>query len=108
MTKPINSDEEYQARMAALPRGDITQLDLATCEHMMGEIKAALAYCRRALQDVEAHRREMPLALYRTLHQAITVAIQLKKRTLYDLLRRQEVNLQRLASTDLGQEAPDA
>jgi hypothetical protein len=108
MTEPIHTDEEYRARVAALNSLDLKRLDFVTCEHAMGEIKAALPYCRRDLQELEANRREMPPVLYRTLHQLITVAIQLKKRTLYDLLRRQEVNLQRLASTDLGQEEPDA
>jgi hypothetical protein len=81
---------------------------LATCEHAIGEIKAALAYHRRALQEREADRQEIPRDRYRTLHQFITVARQLPKRTLYELLRRQEVNVQRLASTDPGQEATDA
>jgi hypothetical protein len=98
MTEPIHTHEEYRARMAALNQRAIKELDLATCEHAMGEIKAALAFCRRDLQELEANRREVPPVLYRTLHQLITVAIRLKKRTLHDLLRRQEVNLQCLAA----------
>ena len=101
MPEPIRTWEEYDARSDALEQLMDGELDLATCEQALGEIKAQLTYLRAYQQALEARKRELPLDSYREWRRRLRTMLRHLKQAHYHLLRVQEEHLH-LAAEDSG------
>jgi hypothetical protein len=93
MAEPIRTWEEFSARSDTLEQVLEGELDLATGEHALGEVKAQLTYLRACQQVLVARRRELSLADYREWRRRLRTMLHHTKQAHYHLLWVQEANL---------------
>jgi hypothetical protein len=98
MAKPMDTPEEFHARMAAVQQLTVTPGDVTTCEHMLGEYKAAMRYVRRHLRALDTHQQDLPSAEYRAQRTRLQQTLYHLKLAHYHLLQAQALNLRVLAS----------
>jgi hypothetical protein len=102
MSDPVRDFDDYCRRLGALEQLEVPPRDITVCEHAVRELKMLLAYQRRELKTLEAHRQHVPLTTYREERAYLKASIRQLKLIHHHLLQAQVLILEYAALTDAG------
>ena len=100
MSDPVRDFDDYCRRLGALEQFEVPSMDITVCAHAVRELKLLLAYLRRELKTLEAHRRPVPLTTYREERAFLKASMRELKLMHYHLLQAEVLILEYATWTD--------